>query len=301
MTFIYIALLLAAGRRYASADVPQSCSRFFRRDGSAFNFSEKPPKARFVMFSASRSGSNWLVSLLQAHPKICMNGEVFMRVSNGSQGTYADHSGIAMTVSERDKDRAAFLNLVYDAPSKRCLQVGFKAFQYQLFDEEFESLVREPSIKKLVLRRRNLLAMYVSKLKAESSGEWHGQNTSNMTVEVSPSAFKKFAMLRQKYFVDCLSSIEAETNVSGPAWLHIEYEQLVAEPAATLDTILRFLELKERGAKMIQTEIVQKQDSSSLCHSIVNYNELACDLLRTGYASHLDESCGEIPCQFSLQ
>jgi LPS sulfotransferase NodH len=89
----------------------------------------------FVILTAPRSGSAWLVDVLNSHPHIAVHGELFVPGAREREGEYGSRDRPLFTSwAERDgrgrsklglfRKRIAYLNAVYDRDDADC--VGFK-------------------------------------------------------------------------------------------------------------------------------------------------------------------------------
>eukprot|EP00232_Nephroselmis_pyriformis_P003285 CAMPEP_0182908230 /NCGR_PEP_ID=MMETSP0034_2-20130328/35097_1 /TAXON_ID=156128 /ORGANISM="Nephroselmis pyriformis, Strain CCMP717" /LENGTH=262 /DNA_ID=CAMNT_0025044397 /DNA_START=162 /DNA_END=947 /DNA_ORIENTATION=- len=146
-----------------------------------------PGLNRFVLIAFPRSGSSLLKWWLHRHPDLLMHGEVF----NPKVGYHvlSDKLGqgeraAAMRKLERNK---------YSAPGRAMeavwlaggnfSHVGFKLQVDHLPWKVVDSLLlQDPSVKKIVLKRRNLLASYVSFEKGWIHNAWFNKGTSHLKV-----------------------------------------------------------------------------------------------------------------------
>lgn len=128
------------------------------------------PKTRFTILAAPRTGSNFLCTLLNSHPDILCHHEIF----NPKEVFYAlplrNTSFHLATVAERDQHPLEFLSRVWEQ-SRGNACVGFKMTHRQNLIV-FNTILADPHIEKIVLKRKNRIKTHVSKLIAEHRGIW---------------------------------------------------------------------------------------------------------------------------------
>jgi LPS sulfotransferase NodH len=125
---------------------------------------------RFVIIASPRTGSSNLANVLGGHPDILCNGNIFH-----PRNAWVFWPGISKRerkdlFTERNADPRAFLEKVFTTGFGRA-HVGFKIFEGQ-HDEILGELIDEPSIRKIVLYRQNVLANYSSALVARATGKY---------------------------------------------------------------------------------------------------------------------------------
>ncbi|MFZ6756147.1 sulfotransferase [Undibacterium sp. Ji50W] len=222
---------------------------------------------RFVILAAPRSGSNMLCSMLDSHPDILCHHELF----NPTGIFYAlplrdSDFQLARNMQERDQDPLRFLAKVWQQhASKSC--IGFK-MTYQQNLAAFNSVLVAPEIKKIVLRRKNTVKSYVSKLIAEQSGIWedYGDTRPNddIQVELDLNHLQQDQAFNQRYY----THIEHRLQQTQQNCLHLEYEQLSDSACQRqLLTYLacRYLPLHTRS---------RKQNPSDLGQKVKNYRQI---------------------------
>ncbi len=135
---------------------------------------------RFVIVTAGRTGSTWLVDALGSHDEIVCFGSVF---EVGADYVSFDVEGYdnfdARDRALRDTAPVKFLRQrIFGQHHAGVRAVGFK-FQYRNwfgFPGLLEHLVADPQLKVIHLRRRNLLRALVSLRLAQMSGQYHRQS-----------------------------------------------------------------------------------------------------------------------------
>src|SRR5262249_46467049 len=128
------------------------------------------PATRFVILNAARTGSNYLCALLNSHDEVLCHHEIFNPHVVGV-ARHLQMSGFQLgTIEERERDPIAFLQRVWDTPLGRPI-VGFKLCWRQ-HEVAYRAVLGDPSVHKIVLKRRNRVATFVSLLRARQTGEW---------------------------------------------------------------------------------------------------------------------------------
>jgi len=161
---------------------------------------------------------------------------------------------------------------------------------------EFVGLASSPHVKKIVLRRKNLLDVFVSELKARKVGIYEYVNTSSMKVHVFLTDFRRFVQLTEKEY-ECIDSARDGT------WLDVDYDSL-ASPDSLRATLTRIFEhlgvtMQARGGRGSDEKLQQviehilttvshaKQDMSLQSESIDNFAQLTRAFQGTRYATML--------------
>ena len=138
---------------------------------------------RFVILCAARTGSTWLRLMLQEHPDILCHGEVLAPLADQIDGFEpVPELQLGLTGPQladwRDADPVGFL---YEAvlPSGVADAVGAK-LNYNQLENELKcvrrKLVSDPELRIIHLKRRNLLARYISGWVVQHT-QVHGQGS----------------------------------------------------------------------------------------------------------------------------
>jgi hypothetical protein len=190
----------------------------------------------FVILARPRTGSNLLVHTLWEHPLIQCDGEALHRA-----GTFAS-APLNWTVAERDANRVEFLDRLLsttqwppESPKIKPLGAppaasGFKAFTHHLTQSEFIGLASSPAVRKLVLRRSNLVDEYLSALKARVMGVYLKADTSELKVTIKPSEFLTFVSYIEAE-EQCIDGARRQSTerYGGDDWHSLDYEEMVSE------------------------------------------------------------------------
>lgn len=220
---------------------------------------------RFVIFAAPRTGSNLLCSLLGAHPDILCHHGLF-----NPDGVHSarDRQGAFGGVAERDRDPAAFLDRVWEAGSG-ARATGFK-INLGESPAAVDLLLRDASVRKLLLRRRNRLRTYVSEEIASRTGVWESYGppaeAALPAIRVAVGDLLRHADRNAAWY----SGLEAVLMASGQDWLETEYEAL--DDVREVARILAFVGVAG-GAPLAPAS--HKRGPADLGAVIANLDELA--------------------------
>lgn len=139
---------------------------------------------RFVILATPRSGSNLLCTLLHSHPDVLCHHELFNPAGIFTALPLRDDPQFDLGTTEaRDADPAAFLAQVWQR------SLGYQWLGFKITDPQQptlrKQLCQDPTIHKIVLRRRSALKAYLSRLIAEHTGRW--EDYRNLRVATTPS------------------------------------------------------------------------------------------------------------------
>lgn len=194
-------------------------------------------KKKFVILSNPRTGSEYLVKLLEKHSSVFCMGEIF---SIGPDGDEWNHS-----LYKKQKNPMGYLNKKYSETEKNI--VGFKQISYWLSNSCFkgvEDFIKQCIEEKYVfihLTRRNFLAQYASFMIMNEQGLGHSEKTSSKisTIELEPQLayvnYRKWVYFDNK----CHEILEKEKA----NYIHLEYEKDFDENKYVKDKIFKFLQV----------------------------------------------------------
>ena len=188
--------------------------------------SQRP--VRFVILNATRTGSNFLCTVLNSHPAILCHHEIFnphvVGVARHLQGTDF-HLG---SMDERARDSLDFLDRVWRADLGHAA-VGFKLCLWQ-HEEAYRAVLSDRSVRKILLKRRNRVRSFVSLLLARQTGEWvvyddRAAPGARPRVHVDPALLFENIALHERFY----GETESALRVSGQDHVCLWYEDLKAE------------------------------------------------------------------------
>jgi LPS sulfotransferase NodH len=227
----------------------------------------------FVVLAAPRTGSNLLCTLLNSHPEILCHHEVFNPQGIFTALTHRHQDDLLGSLAERDRDPLGFLERVWQT-GKEFASVGFK---WTLGQNEvvLESVLRNATVKKLVLRRRNRIKVYVSELIAQRTQQWEVYSKDDLILprpRVSIELDELLAhMDRVERFYQHLESTLDQSNQSS---LQLDYESLLN--ASEQVRILTKLGVADPFFSLTPDSV--KQNPTDLSQLILNFDELASEL-----------------------
>lgn len=245
---------------------------------------------KFVVLTWNHTGSDFLSDILHAHPEITMHKELF---SNLDLGTYHPHSfhgesgtEIRWNVVTRDLDPKRFLEQIWtarlsngDKIREQSKAVGFVSFpehwNHSGNEKDWlESIMKDGSVKKIILSRADELALYVSMLQEEENGNGNIRSCpTNLSVHVYPSKLQVFIDDYRQTLNEQYLSHTQETEV-----FRLTYEQLIDENSFLRDTfpsLCKFLGVSGRLKLKIPPEYVRKISANCDISTVIsNYGEL---------------------------
>jgi LPS sulfotransferase NodH len=225
---------------------------------------------KFVIFGFPRSGSTYLCSLLNAHPRILCHYEVFHPDAIGTVYGFADKAPEmrGFTPASRDADPQRFIETLFKYPLGADA-VGFKIFVGHSA-KAHELILNDKSIAKILLDRSTLDA-YVSMIIAQQTGQFTGPPQS-VKVDIAATGLLTFDDTIQGYF----DGIETNLRNSGQRYLKVRYEDIVADEAK-LNDIFDFIGV-ERGSAPLAA-FTSRQNSELLEDKVGNLHQVVEDLI----------------------
>ena len=232
------------------------------------------PPCRFVVLAAPRTGSNWLCTLLDSHPRVLCHHEIFnpeaIHLSRGLAARL-DSSSLGLgTLEERERNPAALLDRAWRAHlGHQC--VGFKLNLGQE-PRVFDHVLSDPAARKIVLRRRNRVRTFVSEAIAQRTGDW--ESYAGLPLPDPPRLIVAAAELRahaernRAYY----AGLERRLVAAGRPWIEVAYERL--EQSAERERILAFLGVP--SAPLVAG--TRRQHPQPLRELIANFEELRAEL-----------------------
>jgi LPS sulfotransferase NodH len=228
---------------------------------------------RFIILARSRTGSNFLRGLLNAHPQITVLGELFQneRQIGWAYPGYSQSNRIFSLFLEHPVE---FLSQkVFRNFPTQTRAVGFKIFYYHAQSNNWRSvwpyLQQDQNLHVIHMKRQNLLKTYLSKKKADLTDVWVDTNSDSQNR-------KPFSVsLDFKECQETFSQTRAWENEYDAFFGHhkvfeIYYEDLSQDYSKVMQRVFDFLNVDQYPVKP-QT---RKQSKRSLSETIENYAEL---------------------------
>jgi len=231
----------------------------------------------FIVLSEPRSGSNYLIHLLNNHPSVLCYGEIFQpefHLDNPGP-TVFDYFGVFKVFRLLRSTFPLFFvrHLVFKKHRASLKAVGFKIFYEHASKgkpKDIWSYLRSlEDLRVLHLKRKNALRIIVSRKLAEKTGVYYlkkdqkGEtNTLKLFLDYKECLkfFKRLEAQRLKY-----DSFFKKHKI-----LQIYYEDLVKHKRLSENRICDFLDVKKRPLKCK----LARQNTRSLRRIIVNYDSL---------------------------
>lgn len=225
---------------------------------------------KVIVIGRARTGSNLLLSYLNSHPEIHMEGEIF--------------------AYQKGKSEQQILKRVYDNQPREIKVAGFKIFYHHPMDNKensriWELLKSDPTIYVIQLRRVNMLRMHISRKIAMQSDVWTASKKSELErVKAKTISFTK-EELEEGFNKTKNWEAGALQDFKGHPLIQIEYEKMIANPAHEYQRITEFLGVSDMAPKTS----LRKQNPESLSNLIENYTELKAAFANSEWQSFFDE------------
>lgn len=228
-----------------------------------------------------------LVSALDSHSHCVCFSEVFnaakpmfwaRRLNNDSR----------LLNAYRDAYPQRFLDrLIFGRHEEGIEAVGFKAFPEHIKDPRFaevlRSVIANPQVRLIHLKRRNKLAQYLSLVRAHRTGVWSsndGKPDDQSAIRLNPAgceaAFER--MEAAERFIEGL--------IGGREALVTHYENITRDPRAEFERVQAYIGL---SVQPIQP-MLRKQRLTTLSEAISNFKELQAEFAGTAWAGFFDPS-----------
>jgi hypothetical protein len=192
---------------------------------------------------------------------------------------------------ERDQDPWRFLNLVFsqtgvtqDGQRNAAKFIGAKISPYDNFWVVLSVLINR-RVKKIVVRRSNFLAAFVSGQLAMKTGQWavfkdrQAEARPRQQVQVDVGRFFAFARKRRIFH----AAVRFAMGITGQRFMQVDYVTL--KDPGVRSQILGFLGAHD----VVQlSERTQKQERGSFADRIANFDEVRQRLAGTPYSDLLE-------------
>lgn len=240
---------------------------------------------RFVILGIGRTGSGFLCRMLDRQNDIVCASELFNHLEPFFLNTRIQKF-VAMSKEERDNDPREFIRRFWSFETAgACL--GFKMFfnhDAQILDD----LVSDPSVKKIVLDRRNKVKRFVSWSVARETRRWTKLDSTPIQqarVKIAPEILLKNVRKYDRIYED----VRLRLATSNQKYLEIYYEDLVGdEKIDCLTDAAEYLGCRNIDKSLWRTDVIFKQNSDNLAEIIENYEELKLGLSGTELEQFLD-------------
>lgn len=246
----------------------------------------KPPEAvRFIILNATRTGSNFLCTVLNSHPDILCHHEIFNPHVIGVARHLQDSDFRLGSMAERESDPVEFLDRVWRTNLGRAA-VGFKMCLWQ-HEPAYRAVMPDRSVHKILLKRRNRVKSFVSLLLARQTGEWvvyddRSAPAPRPQVHVDHAALLENIALHDRFYAET----ERALSESGQDHALLWYEDLFSP--AGIDPALALLGTEGRPAQ--PEGQTWKLAPVALRDTIANFDALSEALRGSGLEAELHET-----------
>jgi hypothetical protein len=236
---------------------------------------------RFVILAAPRTGSNLLCTLLQSCPEILCHHEIF-----NPEGTFfaLAYRGVLDlgTPEDRDRDPLDFLRRVWGNPDGHST-LGFKWTRGQN-PVVFEHVVENPSILKIVLRRRNRIKTFVSEEVSRATNRWEVYRETDLQgpqtkVNLDTVELRAHIRTNEDFYGDLCAALRAHQQT----FFEVDYEDLL--DLEVQQQILRFVGVQHYRVPLTAASV--KQNPTDLREILHGYEDLARELRGTDLEKEL--------------
>ncbi|MCT8161868.1 hypothetical protein [Pseudoruegeria sp. SHC-113] len=207
-----------------------------------------PSPTNFVLLSNARSGTTLVTSTLNSHPQICCHGEIFHpKPKFHFREIWADHNDPA---DYADRPLALARAVLEDPRTAEAYPIiGFKMWKAQA-PGACKALCGDPSVRKIILERKNKLATYSSGMLAKQTGVWNVPSDKK-NLDLAPEKLP-FNGDRFRKYVETQRSVFDfyDSHVAGDVY-RLAYQEVNAKAFADL---LAFL-----GAPAAELEVGKKK------------------------------------------
>ncbi|MDC1255999.1 sulfotransferase domain-containing protein [bacterium] len=225
----------------------------------------------FIILSRSRTGSNFLVSLLNSHPHIHTRGEAFNRLAGQKYQTV--------------------LKKEFSKQPNYIKAKGFKIFYYHPLDEEscgiWDELQSMKNLHVIHLTRGNILEILLSRKIADIQDEWLIKSDSNSSDSLTKPVSVSFTVDELTQGFEQTKGWEKEGNemFKSHKLLPVTYEELITDKNETFKKLSHFLNV---GYQSPQTNL-KKQNIKTFKERINNYQELKLAFIDTQWSEYFTE------------
>lgn len=268
-----------------------------RRKRLLAHFLRPSPQTRFAVLSWKRTGSNLLCGILYNHPEIIMHNELFNPIdiftyypkSLNPPPPDGDECQAPprWTPLIRDLFPNDFLDFIWSGKSccmDEHIKPSFKAVGFKSFPEHWsdvrnehvwqDAILEDLRVKKVILYRKDELAVYVSMLRADETGRYMTHKyPQNLTFNIDPAKFQHFLDRYRHTFRHKYKSPIVQRDTF---W--IDYEDLSDLEYFRLNIyplLCNFLGVSEStDIKVLRETVKQANPEEDLSSVIENYEEL---------------------------
>lgn len=248
---------------------------------------------KFVVISYQRTGSTFFVSTLNKIDGVVCHSELFNNGFDSFVNSVFDDALLPelnmfdklLGVSRFEKlfrykkvNPVRFLDNIF---RYRNGTTGFKLFPGQN-EIILNKILKDRSVKKIILVRKNVIRSFVSREVALKTGKWGRYKNEDLSLVKITMDTDRF-MDYERNIKDRFSKIESVLNDSAQNYLKLTYEQISS--SYPLNQVCAFLEIPKPDALPDINQV--KQNPFPLSEMIENYNEVRQFFNNTDYIKFL--------------
>lgn len=240
-------------------------------------------KNKFCVITTQRTGSTWLIDLIDSHPQIKAFEEAFIEVNRKSlvpdknKRLWTDKVFIPYDEYRKSSSTVRpwllfkYLDILETYQSEPHDTIGFKIMynQIQRYPEFLLKIILD-KYRVIHLVRRNHIDVLISKAVARQYKVFHTINANSGSKQVSldtSSLIRKLDLYEKMYHL-----AQIGLNLMPIPVLEVSYESLVANQNIILSSIADFLQV-DSTCKNFESEL-KKVNSGSYQEKIANYDEV---------------------------
>jgi LPS sulfotransferase NodH len=235
---------------------------------------------KFIILGAPRTGSTLLVRTLNSLEGVCCHGELLqLAVVRGYEDGFNPEKAskserdarASWLLQERNNDPVGFIqrSLCSDQAA-----TGFKALHRAFLDphwgEVIDSLLADPDIRFIHLRRHNSLKRHVSERILAEGGAIHSAPGGRADIEVRVNIDIPTLLERSSQVAE--EGREIDESLSGRRLHQLSYEQLASDTPAAVAGVCEFLGLDVTPSDIVPA--LDKVGAADLRDTVTNYDEL---------------------------
>jgi LPS sulfotransferase NodH len=246
---------------------------------------------KFIVLSTQRSGSTWVVDMLNSHPRVVTYSELFMHGGEGRPKWGTEQDLLYWQTFIADKGRTGRLTRAYwlwhylgraFAARPGIDAVGFKLMYSQLtrISKPLMPALWLKRVRIIHLMRRNALDVVLSKEAGEARrGVLHardGDELESVRVRLEPDDLVRRMTSHER----AIEGARVRFKRVGVPYTEVVYEDLVEDEEAGFDSLFRFLDVEPQRV----SSSLQKVNPSSHEELIENYRQVRDALEGTRFA-----------------
>ena len=244
---------------------------------------------KFVIVGIARTGSTWLVDLLNAHSQVQAFGELFrsMDAVGWDVRPFATHQSPKLLALYRSDPLAFLEQCVYRRWPAEYGAVGFKLFYYHARQPPhavvWDRLAADRSIRIIHVKRANVLSQYCSLQLAHQTDVWSSRRA---PTSEPPSIRLEVEACREHFAAVRAAEAECALLFSSHDVIDLYYEDLVSDRDRQMQAIQSFLALRHEPV----SSALLRQRRRPLSHDIANYDDLKRAFAGTQWAEFFRET-----------